>query len=132
MSVEIAYLDSSAFVKTINEELESRALARFLVDWPRRASSKLLLVESLRVARRYAPEKLGRTRGELRSVQLIEIDDGVLERATSIDPVTVRSLDAIHLATAEQLGSDLGVVVTYDERMASGARMLGLAVASPS
>jgi len=93
---------------------------------------KALLVESLRVARRYAPEKLGRTRGELRSVQLIEIDDGVLERATSIDPVTVRSLDAIHLATAEQLGSDLGVVVTYDERMASGARMLGLAVASPS
>lgn len=131
MSADIAYLDTSAFIKTVSEEPESAALVRYLESWPRRVSSKLLRVEALRTMRRIGPEKLALTREELGGVELINVDDAVLERATSIDPFTVRSLDAIHLATAAGLGPDLGVVVTYDERMASGARALGLEVASP-
>jgi predicted nucleic acid-binding protein len=44
----------------------------------------------------------------------------------------MRSLDAIHLAAAMSLGPDLGVVVTYDERLAAAADLLGLPIASPS
>lgn len=60
------------------------------------------------------------------------IDDDILDVAARIEPVSVRSLDAIHLATAVRLGSDLEALVTYDARMIDGAQALGLKVASPS
>jgi len=131
MSAEVAYLDTSAFVKTINLELESTAVTRYLETWPRLASSKLLRVEALRTMRRFGSEKMAETRAKLRRVELIELRDSILETAALLDPATLRSLDAIHLATAQYLGAELGVIVTYDQRMAAGARALGLAVAAP-
>ena len=63
---------------------------------------------------------------------LVALTDELLDAAALLDPVSIRSLDAIHLATARSLGADVGVVVTYDDRMADAARGLGLEVASPS
>ena len=63
---------------------------------------------------------------------LARVNDSVLTAAGSLLPEDIRSLDAIHLATAQGLGADLTRVVTYDERMSHAARALGLAVAAPS
>jgi len=65
-------------------------------------------------------------------VVLIAIENPILEAAASVGPQTLRSLDAIHLATAQELGDDLGVLITYDRRLAEAAAELGLPVASPA
>jgi predicted nucleic acid-binding protein len=70
-------------------------------------------------------------RRQLASIDVIRLDDDLLERAAAIEPSTVRSLDAIHLATALGIGSDLVAVVTYDARMTAGAQALGLPVIAP-
>jgi predicted nucleic acid-binding protein len=64
-------------------------------------------------------------------LDLARVNDRVLTAAGSLLPSDIRSLDAIHLATARAIGTDLARVVTYDERIAGAARALGLAVASP-
>jgi predicted nucleic acid-binding protein len=64
---------------------------------------------------------------------LIAVDRALLERAATLAPdALLRSLDAIHLATAQLLGADLRAVVTYDRRMLAIAGSLGLAVAAPA
>jgi len=62
---------------------------------------------------------------------LIRLDDALYEAAADLDPPFLRSLDAIHLAAAVSIGQDLAGVVTYDTRMADGARALGLQVEAP-
>ncbi|HLQ34378.1 MAG TPA: type II toxin-antitoxin system VapC family toxin [Chloroflexota bacterium] len=131
MSAESAYLDSSAFVKLIGPEPESRALEGYLRAWPDAVSSALLRVEALRAAAKWGSVTVLSTRERLEDVVLVAIDNLILELASSIGPQFLRSLDAIHLATAMQLGDDLGVIVTYDQRLARAAAELGLPVASP-
>jgi uncharacterized protein len=132
MSADVAYLDTSAVVKLLMRERETAALRRELRHWPRRASSSLLRVELLRTIRRAGLPRLNApTRRHLAAISLIRMDDALLDRAGDLDPVPLRSLDAIHLASALTLGSDLGVVVTYDDRMLQGAAALGLPTASP-
>ena len=70
-------------------------------------------------------------RAALRTVGLVGIDDRVLDAAGVLDPAIVRTLDAIHLATALALGDDVEAVVTYDERMIAGCGTLGLPATSP-
>ncbi|HEY8692163.1 MAG TPA: type II toxin-antitoxin system VapC family toxin [Chloroflexota bacterium] len=132
MSADRAYLDSSAFVKLASTEVESEALQRYLRGWLRWVSSALLQVEVLRALRPLGPDTVAAAREQLEGVELIAIDNLVLERAATISPGVLRSLDAIHLATAQQLGTDLGVLVTYDHRLAQAAAELGLPVAAPA
>jgi predicted nucleic acid-binding protein len=68
----------------------------------------------------------------LTRVDMVRINDRVLDAAGAILPVELRSLDAIHLATARQLGADLARIVTYDDRLAAAANHLGLRVARPT
>ena len=132
MSAEVAYLDASAVVKLLVREAETTALRRRLKSLPRRASSALLRVELLRTVRRAGLTRLMEgARRQLASIDLIRLDDDLLERAAAIEPSTVRSLDAIHLATALGLGNDLAAVVTYDSRMSAAAQALGLPVIAP-
>jgi predicted nucleic acid-binding protein len=128
--VSVAYLDSSAFVKTIVVEPESRQLATWLRSFPDRASSALLRMEAVRAVRSHGPELVQRAREEFANVELAQIDAALLDAAADLD-IPVRSLDAIHLATALALGRDLAVLVTYDDRMIRGARELGIEVATP-
>jgi hypothetical protein len=133
MSADVAYLDTSATVKLVVREAETPALRSTLLRWPRRASSSLLRLELLRAVRRAGlPQLLVQARRELAAVQLVRIDDALLDRAVALDPPRLRSLDAIHLATALTLGADLGVVITYDARMVEAATALGLPVSSPT
>ena len=73
-----------------------------------------------------------RARRQLASIDLISLDDDLLARAAQIEPPTVRSLDAIHLAAALGIGPDLGAIVTYDARMSAAAQALGLPVIAPA
>ena len=126
------YLDSSAFVKLVVVEAESEAAATFLAErGSRRVSSALLRTESLRAVRHLGPEALATVREGLRRVDLIAIDDRILDGAGILEPGVLRTLDAIHLATAMAVGDDLEAIVTYDSRMVEAARLLGLPTVAP-
>lgn len=126
------YLDASAAVKLVMEEAESAGLDTWLADRPERVSSALLRTELIRAIGRSVPERLALARRVASRVTLIAIDDGVLASAAELGPASLRSLDAIHLATALRLADELEAIVTYDRRMIEGARALGLPVASPA
>ncbi len=129
----LLYLDSSAIVKTIIAEAETPALLATLADWPDRVSSALARVEVPRALRRAgAPAAVFRRAEEtLRRLLLIWLDDDVLEVAAGLDPESLRTLDAIHLATALSVRSDLQAVVTYDLRFARAAVHARLLVWAP-
>jgi predicted nucleic acid-binding protein len=130
--VSALYLDSSAFVKVVVEEAESAPLREFLAAHPaRRVSSALLRAEVLRAVRHLGPDALATVREGLRRVDLIGIDDRILDAAGILEPQVLRTLDAIHLATALAVGDDLDAIVTYDERMIAAARLMGLTAATP-
>jgi uncharacterized protein len=67
----------------------------------------------------------------LQRLDLVRVNDRILNAAGLLSPPELRSLDAIHLATAQQLGDDLNVLVTYDDRMAAAARQLGCRIVQP-
>jgi hypothetical protein len=96
------------------------------------ASSALIQTEVLRRASFHGPGAVLAARRSLAPLTLITIDADILEVAALLRPLELRTLDAIHLASALSLGTDLGEVVTYDRRMQEAARALGLAVASPA
>ncbi len=126
------YLDGSAFLKLVVEEAESAAAAAFLAGRDaRRVASALLRTEAVRAVRHLGPEALPTVREGLRRVDLIAIDDRILDAAGILEPRVLRTLDAIHLATALAVGDDLEAIVTYDERMVEAARLLGLPIATP-
>jgi predicted nucleic acid-binding protein len=113
-------------------EPETPALQKALSRWPTRASAALVRVELVRTVRRAGyPGFLGDARRQLANMSLIALDDEILGRAAMIEPVSIRSLDAIHLAAALSLGRQLGIIMTYDERMSAAAQELGLPVVSP-
>ena len=127
------YLDSSAFVKTVVDEPAAPSLRAFLArDGSRRVSSALLRAEALRAVRHLGPEALAAARDGLRRIDLILVDDRILDAAGVLEPAILRTLDAIHLATALAVGDDLGAIVTYDMRMAAAAGTLGLPTVSPA
>jgi predicted nucleic acid-binding protein len=127
------YLDSSAFVKFVAEEPGASALRAFLArEGGVRVSSALLRAEALRAIRHLGPDALAVAREALRRVDLVAVDDRILDAAAVLEPASLRTLDAIHLATALALGDDLGAIATYDKRMAAGAAALGLRTVSPA
>jgi uncharacterized protein len=133
VSDQVLYLDSSAIAKLIIPETESDALARFLPAWPLRVSSALARVEVTRAVHRLTqePDRLRRAEEVLRRFALLRIDAAILEAASQLDPPLLRTLDAIHLASAVSLAETLGGFVAYDARLAQAARNLGLTVFSP-
>lgn len=126
------YLDTSAAVKLVHEEHGSAALLAWMSERERMlASSALLHTELLRATRRSRPDLLVRARALLDHVTLIEISWDVRERAGLLDPDGMRSLDAIHLASALALTEDLEGIVAYDARLAAAALEVGLTVVAP-
>ncbi len=132
MSVErTVYVDSSAIVKLVVREPESAALARFLRTRRPLVSSALARVEVERACMAVGPEAWARARDVITRFDLVRVNERVLATAASLLPREIRSLDAIHLASAALLGPSLRGVVTYDERMASVARGIGWKVFAP-
>ena len=91
-----------------------------------------MAVEAVRAVARIEPAMVEETRDALDRLSLIPLSDQVLRLARDIAGPSLRSLDAIHLATAASLGDDLGVILTYDQRMMDAAASLGMPVAAPA
>lgn len=134
MSAErrLTYVDSSAIVKLVVAEPESQALRRYLSRRQPLVTSALARTEVARALLPGGPEAVARGHDALRSIQLLRVNDRVLTEAGRMEPAELRSLDAIHLASASQLGAAVKQIVTYDERMATVARGIGWSVASPT
>lgn len=133
MSAERAtYVDSSALVKLAVREAESAALRRYLGRRRPLVSSVLARTEVMRALLPFGSEAVRRGREVLARVELLRVSDRLLDAAGLLAPADIRSLDAIHLASAEQLGMDLRAFVTYDERLASAATGRGLRVIQPA
>jgi predicted nucleic acid-binding protein len=126
------YLDSSAIVKLVVREPESAALRRYLQRRRPVVASALARAEVLRALLPAGEEAVARGRRVLGSLDLLRVNDRVLDAAGLLRPPALRSLDAIHLATARQLGAELRALVTYDDRMAEAAAGLGFRVVHPS
>lgn len=128
------YLDSSAFVKLAGPETESDALREWLVQ-----RADLPMVSSV-IARAEVPRAVWRGRPEafpggyrlVRRVNKIPLTDALLDEAAVLPPRSLRTLDAIHLASALAIGPDLTTFVGYDERLLAVARQAGLDTASPA
>jgi hypothetical protein len=129
----VYYLDTSAALKLVVAEEGSSALRGWLAPHDERMfSSDLLRTELLRVTRRHAPEQMVQARAILDSLVLVRLTTGIFERAALLDPSHLRSLDALHLAAALEMGDELEGLVTYDQRLAEGAAGLGIAVVTPT
>ena len=132
MSAERAtYLDSSAIVKLAVAEPESAALRRYLRRRRSLVSSALAKTEVARALLPLGEPAVQRGHEVLDRLELIRVSDRILTAAGSLLPAELRTLDAIHLATAQQLGGDLARVVTYDERLRAAAAATGCPVAAP-
>ena len=132
MAGSLLYLDSSALVKLVVAEPESRALRELLTSWPERVTSAIARIEVARAARRVGRGAVRRAEAVVGRITLVELDDAVLELAASLDPATLRILDAIHLATALTLGDDLGALCAYDARLVEAASAAGIEVLTPA
>ncbi|MBI2705085.1 MAG: type II toxin-antitoxin system VapC family toxin [Actinobacteria bacterium] len=132
MSAEkVTYLDSSAIVKLVVREPESAALRAHLRRRRPVVSSALARTEVIRALLPMGEPAVQRGHDVLGRLDLVRIGDRILRAAGELQPVELRSLDAIHLASARQFGSELRHVVTYDRRMIDAANSLGLKTASP-
>lgn len=133
MSAERAtYLDSSAIVKLAVAEAESAALRGYLRRRRSLVSSALARTEVGRALSPFGPVAVRRGAEVLARMDLVRVSDRLLEAAARLPPAELRSLDAIHLATVQELGADLARVITYDERMSVAAEALGWTVVAPS
>jgi uncharacterized protein len=127
----LIYVDTSALLKLLKSETHSEALAAYLADRDDLVSSTLLAVELRRSALRSVPQSLPRVDILLSRVEMIDMDDVVVESASRLPDPTLRSLDAIHLATALLIRDEVDVLLTYDERLADAARAHRLPTAAP-
>ena len=128
--MSVTYVESSALAKLVVVEVGSGALrghlrGRSLV------TSALTRLEVARAVRRAGVPAVPTLEEVLRTVTVIAIHDEVLRRAGQLDPPALRSLDAIHLATALHLAEDLDNFITYDRQLGRAAVAAGLSVDSP-
>jgi hypothetical protein len=131
--VSLYYIDTSAALKLLAEESHSRAFAAFYDEsagssW---VSSALLRIEVIRAVSRVMPAALPDARALLLAFDYVSIDDEVVEAAMNEPHRMLRSLDAIHLATARVFGPDLDGLATCHDRLAVAAKDAGIAVIDP-
>lgn len=126
-----SYVDASALVKLVLDEAESVAMRRWYVESDEVVTSLVGIIETRRAIGRSAFDG-DRLEAILRSVGAVRIDPAIARSASALGPSTLRTLDAIHLATAIALGGELDAFVTYDDRLADAARAVGLPVLRPA
>lgn len=127
------YLDTSALVKLVAREAETAALRKWLAAEERDVvASDLVRTELMRAVRRRDKAAAQAARAVLDGLTLLPLSADVFDTAGLLDPVDLRSLDAIHLASARTLGDDLEGIVTYDDRLARAAADYGLPTIAPA
>jgi uncharacterized protein len=118
-------------VKLIVEEPESKALERHLEGGPLLATSRIALVEVRRATALANPAQEVQAEAErlLSSCMLVDVTDGLLRSAAALASGTVRTLDAVHLASALKVAPD--ELIAYDRRLLAAAAEHGLVISSP-
>jgi uncharacterized protein len=106
-------------------------LRELLVRDPDQLASAIVEVEVVRAVRQAVPELLPQAERVVSQIAVVELNEPIRARARLLEPVTLRSLDALHLATALAVGEELDAIVTYDARMGEAGKELGLRVLSP-
>jgi predicted nucleic acid-binding protein len=130
--VSIAYVESSALTKLVIDEPGSENLRIALRSHERLVSSDLATIEVSRAARRARGEQgLAQARVALLPVAQLTIDSAVVRAAAQLEPPSLRSLDAIHVASALVLDEPDVVFYSYDQRTLAAARAATLLTASP-
>lgn len=127
----VAYVDSSALVKLVIAEPETTALRVELARWEQHVSSALARVEVVRACSRVDAKARPIAEQVVAAIDLIAVDDSLLDEAALLPPDELRSLDAIHVASALLLGDAVGVAVTYDERMREAIDAAGIPTVAP-
>jgi len=117
-------------VKLAVREAESDALRRSLDDT--QVSSAIAEIEVLRAVRRRDPNLTRDAEEVVNQISLVEITKTIRARAAALGPAELRSLDAVHVATALEIGDEVSRFVTYDLRLADAARRAGFSVAAPT
>jgi uncharacterized protein len=129
----VIYLDSSALVKLARQEAETDTLRAWLAENSQPlVASALARTEATRALMRSQPSAVSVLRAVLALLHQKPVTDTVLDAAADLPGPTLRSLDAIHLATAEDLRQVLTWFVAYDKRLLDAARSRGLPVVSPT
>jgi uncharacterized protein len=128
VTARLAYLDTSAYVKLPLEETGHEQLRVELSQWDGYVSSMLLGVEAIRACSRKSSGSARDARVWLEGVSLVPLDDLVLDTATTLLPPTLRTLDALHIATALSVREEVGAFFTYDARLGEAAAEHGLPV----
>jgi predicted nucleic acid-binding protein len=128
----VIYIDASAVLKLVVAAPETAALRSALAANPVHVAASIVEVEVLRIVRRVAPDHLGAAQRVMDTITLVDFDERIRARAAHLDPAGVRTLDAVHLATALEIGDVLEAVVTYDGRLAAAAASNGLRFLSPA
>jgi uncharacterized protein len=128
----VTYVDSSAIVKLVVQEPESRALRQFLRRRRPIISSALARAEVTRAVLPLGATAITSAQRVLGSIELVRVSERVLTVAGTLLPADLRTLDAIHLATAIVLGDSLARFICYDDRLSHTARSLGWTVQAPS
>jgi predicted nucleic acid-binding protein len=130
----VIYLDTSAAAKLVHPEVESDALTVFLTERIRSplVSSALLYPELIRAINRHRPELSGRAIALLQRIMIVPLANDIVTSAAIIGTPALRTLDALHLATATTIATELQAFVTYDKRLADAAAGIGLAVSAPA
>ena len=134
----VLYADTSARVKLVVREAESEALGQALESWGELATSAITAVELGRAVARARAEPGAvvadewTVLGVLAAVAEIPLTDDIRAAASTLAPLELRTLDAIHLASALSLGDDVAGVLTYDERMQRAATTHGLNSLAPA
>ena len=129
------YLDASALVKLATSEAETEALRAELEHYDTRVTNRLATVEVARALLRRGVASavlVDAVAESFTGLSIVELDGVIAEVAAGIAPPALRSLDAIHLASALAVREELDAVVTYDARLAHAARTAGLKVVAPA
>lgn len=126
------YVDSSAIVKLVAIEAETSVLSEFLATRHPLVSSALATTEVHRAVLPLGERFLRQATDVLARFELVRVSDELLEDAGRLEPTSLRSLDAIHLATAALFGNTLGGVISYDGRMRDAALSYGWSVHAPA
>jgi uncharacterized protein len=121
-------LDASAVTKLVITEAETAALQE-RVHGRSLVSSRVAVVEVTKAVARSNPT--ADPQPILARLAFVELDAELARVAAATGSAMVRSLDAIHLASAQRLGSEIAAFVTYDDRQAAAAKLMGLAVEAP-
>ena len=125
------YADTSALVKLVAVEDESPGLRAFVGSPETLLTSVIGAIELRRAIRRTHPERLSVAEGLLSRISIVGLTKDVMRLANMIEPESLRTLDAIHLASALTLREELDTLLAYDLRLIEAAQAAGLPVVSP-